>query len=556
MQPRTLPAQSGNKILKSIAAFTLTVIAASASAQVAGAYKVTNLVSDGSVPATTTDAGFINPWAISSSGTWWISAQGSGQNYVVPSTTNLINFKVVVPFNTGVTTTTGLPAGSVTTAGSTGMLLSNNVKASFLFSTLDGTISGWNSGLGTAGAISRIAINNAAAGASYPGLAIINTATASYILAPNFGTGNAIEIYDGTFAKTTLPGTFKDPTLPANYAPFSVHVLNGKVYVAYALRTAAAPFRTVDAVGNGAVSVFDLSGNFIARVATGGNLDSPWGVAFAPASFGVFGGSLLIGNFGNGLINAYDPVTFAWRGQLTDNTGKPLTYASLWELLPGGTTVGNTTTVSGGDVNTVYFTAGLTGELHGLFAAISNDTTAGTAAFGVSSSIAAATVTAGSSVQAIISIAPHLRLQRSRQAGLHRASRRSQLLLRQRHTHSISHSPNHHHRHHPDLEEHRTPRTSKPPRSRHYLGFAVALWFATDLLPQTSVRELHSASPLHHLRNDAPPPRRDRRMLQRLRCLTSHSPRNLAGVYHRNRRRTHPGSSHLSDRAVTAVSVT
>jgi uncharacterized protein (TIGR03118 family) len=387
-------------------AFALAATCIPSAAQVGGAYQVANLVSDGSVAATVTDPGFINPWGISASGTWWISTQGSGFNYVI-STVPAISFHVIVPAFSGLTTATGLPTGSVTTGGTTGMILPNGTKASFLFSTLDGTISGWNSKLGTAGAISQIAINNNSAGASYTGLAIINTATASYILAPNFGTANAIEIYDGTFKPTKLTGTFTDPSLPAGYSPFSVHVLGSQVFVAYALRTAAAPYHSVDALGNGVVDVFDTSGNFVARVATGGTLDSPWGVAIAPAGFGIFGGDILIGNFGNGLINAYDPKTFAWRGQLVDGTGKPLTYASLWDLLPGGTAVGNTTAVSGGDPNTVYFAAGLTGEAHGLFAAISNNptpTAAGT--FGLGASVGAVTVTAGSSASAVISIAP------------------------------------------------------------------------------------------------------------------------------------------------------
>ncbi len=378
-----------------------------ASSQVGGAYKVTNLISDGSVPAAFTDPGFINPWAVSASGTWWISAAGTGSGYVVASTPTpgTINFKVVVPLASG--TVAGMPTGCVTTGGATGMILPNGTKASFLFSTLDGTISGWNSKLGTAGAIAQVAINNSAAGASYTGLAIINTATSSFIIAANFGTGKTIEVYDSTFKPTKLPGTFTDPNLPAGYAPFSVHVLNNQVYVAYAQQSASAPYHSTGGLGAGAVSVFDINGNYIARIATGGNLDAPWGVAFAPAGFGIFGGSLLIGNFGNGIINAYDPASFVYRGQLTDGTGAPLSYGSLWELLPGGTTVGNTTSVSGGDTSTVYMTAGLAGEAHGLFAAISNDTTtAGTPAFGFSASTGALTVTNGSSVSASVSVAP------------------------------------------------------------------------------------------------------------------------------------------------------
>jgi hypothetical protein len=163
----------------------------------------------------------------------------------------------------------------------------------------------------------------------------------------------------------------------------------------------------VNALGNGAVSIFDTSGNFVARVATGGNLDSPWGVAIAPTDFGIFGGALLIGNFGNGLINAYNPTTYAYLGQLTDGTGTPLNHPSLWELLPGGTTVGGTTSVSGGDPSTVYFTAGLAGETHGLFAGIANSTTAtGTPAFGFSVATSTLSVADGASAQTTVSVAP------------------------------------------------------------------------------------------------------------------------------------------------------
>ena len=185
-----------------------------------------------------------------------------------------------------------------------------------------------------------------------------------------------------------------------------MHVLNGHVYVAYALRSTTTPYRSVNAVGDGVVDEFDGNGNFIARIATGGNLDAPWGVAIAPAGFGIFGGDILIGNFGNGMINAYDPNSFAYLGQLTDGTGKPLVYSSLWELLPGGTAVTNTTAVSGGTVGTVYFTAGLAGEQHGLLGAIANSAPSGTPAFGFSASAGALTMTAGSSGSATLSVAP------------------------------------------------------------------------------------------------------------------------------------------------------
>jgi uncharacterized protein (TIGR03118 family) len=398
------------QILRKLVLHSVAVLAAVLPAA-AQSYKVTNLLSDGSVAATNTDPNFKNPWAISSSGTFWISAANTGYNYVVPAA-GTISFKVIVPTAASPNTAPGLPAGSVTTGGAVGMLLSNGTKASFIFSTLDGTISGWNSKLGTANAISTVAINNSAAGASYPGLAILNIASGgvtskSYILAANFGTGNAIEVYDSSFAPTKLTGSFTDPTLPAGYAPFSVHVIGSQVFVNYALRTSTAPYLSVNGAGNGVVSVFDTSGTFVSRVATAGNLNAPWGIAFAPTNFGIFSGDLLIGNFGDGIINVFDPKTFAYLGQLVDSTGKPLQYASLWELLAGGTTVTGTTAVAGGDTSTVYFTAGLDKEQHGLFAGISNAATAGaTPTFGFSAAAPSATVTAGGTTQVQLSLAP------------------------------------------------------------------------------------------------------------------------------------------------------
>ncbi|HEY4355686.1 MAG TPA: TIGR03118 family protein [Acidobacteriaceae bacterium] len=393
-------------LLPRLAAIGLAFVGASLPAG-AQAYKVNNLISDGSVTAAVTDPNFINPWAISSSPTWWMSTAGSGMNFVVAAA-GTISFRVVIPAASGLPTATGLPAGSVTTAGASGMLLTNGTKASFIFSTLDGTIAGWNSKLGTAGAICTTMINNSAAGASYPGLAILNAnATTSYILAANFGTGNGIEVYDSTFQKTALAGSFKDPNLPSGYAPFSVHILGTQIFVAYAQRTATAPFLPVTGTSTGVVDIFDVNGNFVSRAVTGGNLNAPWGVAYAPANFGVFSNDLLIGNFGDGKINAYDPKTFAYQGQLVDSTGKSLTYLSLWELLTGGTAVGNTTSVSGGDTSTVYFTAGLASEAHGLFGGITSGTVSGAGpTYGFTASTGTASVNDGSSVQVGYNIVP------------------------------------------------------------------------------------------------------------------------------------------------------
>ncbi len=225
----------------------------------------------------------------------------------------------------------------------------------------------------------------------------------AFLLAANFGKGSTLEVYDNKFASAKLAGSFTDPNLPAGYVPYAVHVIGTQVFVTYALRaTTGGP--TV-APGNGMVNVFDTNGNFVSRaVSPGGNLNAPWGVAIAPTTFGVFGGDLMVGNFGDGIINVYDPKTFAYLGQLADGTGKTFVYASLWEIFFGLTAPSSS---NGGNQNTLYFTAGLASEKHGLLGSINtSSTTSGTATYGFSASSSAATVTAGSSATVVLSAAP------------------------------------------------------------------------------------------------------------------------------------------------------
>ena len=378
-----------------------------ASAQ--GAFTVNPLISDTPIAGNTTvlvEPTFVDPWGMSAGPTWWISTNVSGLNYVVglsatapPAAT--YSFTVTVPPGT---TGTGQPSGSVSTKGAQPFALSNGGNASFIFSTTDGTISAWDSAVGKGGT-ALITVNNTAANAVYTGLAILNntvgTTTTSYLLAPNFGAGAKVEVYNSAFQLTQLAGSFTDPNLPAGYAPYSIHVIGSQVFVGYALRANAQPYQEILATGNGIVSVFDTNGNFVSRVVTGGNSNAPWGVAFAPANFGIYSNDLLIGNFGDGMINVYNPTTYAYLGQLMDGTGKPFVYPSLWDLQTG------TSTQNGQSVGTVFFTAGLANESHGLFAEIFNNATAtGTPTFGASAAFSSFNVKTGSSVQAVVSVAP------------------------------------------------------------------------------------------------------------------------------------------------------
>ena len=374
-----------------------------APAQVAGVYQVTNILSDGSVPAMTTDPGFIDPWGVSGTNTLWIDTNVTGFSYLSSIAGVLGSFKAIVPPASG--TGTGSPTGTVQNT-TTGFILSNGSKASFLFATLDGTISGWNGGTSAGGNHALIAINNSASNAVYPDLALVTNTTGTFLLAPNFGQGAKVEIYNTSFAAATLAGTFTDPSVPTGYAPYAIKVLGTQVFVTYMLRTVppfaagAGTYQEVLGTNTGFVSVFDVNGNFVARVVTGGNLNAPWGVAIAPAGFGIYSGDLLVGNFGDGLITAYSPTApYAYLGMVSDGTGKAISYPGLWEIFVSTATAANP--------SAIYFTAGIGGEQHGLFGVIANSTSASsTPTFNLSASSQVASVTMGSSAGLIISVAP------------------------------------------------------------------------------------------------------------------------------------------------------
>jgi uncharacterized protein (TIGR03118 family) len=371
----------------------------------------TNLVSDLPGVAQIQDSNLVNPWGISeSSGSpFWISDNNAGVSslYHVPGANNtpvsIDPLVVSIPTPNDPLGATGAPTGTVFNLDLKGMGFKVNgfdangvatsAPAIFLFVTEDGTIVGWNPGVNPknfdpnkAGTYGIIAVDNstnpnAADGAVYKGMTIAtsnapifagDSASNAVIYVANFRSGQ-IEVYDSNFHPVMLPtGAFSDPNLPAGYAPFNVQVLNGKVYVTYAKQNAdkhddlAGPHRGFVDVFNldGTPGVTKPDGTVTPRLITRGPLNSPWGLAIAPASFGHLGGALLVGNFGDGHINAFDAGTGKFLAQLTDPDGEPIQIDGLWALK-----VGNGG--QGGDANTVYFTAGLFGETHGLFGSLS-----------------------------------------------------------------------------------------------------------------------------------------------------------------------------------------
>jgi uncharacterized protein (TIGR03118 family) len=332
-------------------------------AQTSSTYVQTNIISDGAtVKATVTDPTLINPWGVSVGPAIWIDKAGSGSVAV-----DTLAGATAVPLLPPVTISAaapapaqGSPSGTVYNSNNAIFDIPGSTSALFLFGTLDGTIAAWNGNSGT----QAVTVVNNSAKASYTDIALDTNATGTFLLAANFRQGT-VDVFDSTFAAHALTGSFANPTLPAGYSPFGIHSIGGNIYVTYAQVNAT----TGESVGAGLgyVNEFDNNGNFIARVASQSVLNAPWGMALAPAGFGSFGGDLLIGNFGDGVINAFDPKTFALIGSLNTSAGTPIANIGLWEIF-FGQNGGQTTTL--GDPNTLYFAAGINGEKGGLFGSI------------------------------------------------------------------------------------------------------------------------------------------------------------------------------------------
>lgn len=367
-----------------------------AGAQQTTVYKQTNIISDGAVPALVTDPNFVDPWGISIGQDFWINTNVTGFNYVTDASGN-IAFKATIPPASG--TGTGSPTGTVFVSGAPAgsFMLSNGQPAVFLFCSLDGTISGWN--VSSAGNVAETKVNRSANKAVYTDMALLTNSTGTFILAANFGQGHSLEIFDTSFNPVAFSGPFTDPNLPDGYAPYAIHVIGTTVYVTYMLRDTTTFQETLGA-GTGIVDAYDFNGQFVKRAITGGNLNAPWGMALAPAGFGRFGGDLLIGNFGDGVINVYDPTSFNFVGQLTDASGNVIANSGLWEIVFGQANP------SVGDPNTLYFSAGLNQERDGLFGSIAAVAPTAAGSFTLTSSSNALTVTRGQSGMLTLSLAP------------------------------------------------------------------------------------------------------------------------------------------------------
>ncbi|HET6879917.1 MAG TPA: TIGR03118 family protein, partial [Pirellulales bacterium] len=363
-------------------------------------YLQVNLASDQNGAALIQDPNLVNPWGVAlpaSGGALWVSDNGTGVSTlysgdVAGSAFGKVPLTVSIP--------TGAPTGqvansttdfSVSAAGASG-------PAKFIFASENSDITGWNPTVPAPGS-TQAEVAATTAGAVYKGIALANNGTANQLYAANFS-ADKIDVFDAGFNPLTLAaGAFTDPNLPAGYAPFNIANIGGQLYVTYALQDAT-KHDDVAGFGHGFVDVYDTSGNFIKRLITGhpgtptDPMDSPWGLALAPANFGDFSGDLLVGNFGNGKINAFDPNTGALLGTLSDAAGNPLVIDGLWALQFGNAS-------SAGNTNTLFFTAGTNGEQDGLLGEIVS--AAGTPLAGDGAKITATEATAFSGTVAAFS---------------------------------------------------------------------------------------------------------------------------------------------------------
>lgn len=311
-------------------------------------YEVTPLVSDLSNVASHTDPNLINSWGLFfvPNGNFWVADNGSNLSTLYQPDGSIVNFVINVA-----SATTGAKLNT-STFNFFIMKGANQAPAQFLFDTEEGKILGFNKSLDPTNAI--VAVDNSSTGAVYKGLEITsNCCQNAFLFATDFHNAK-IDVFNSAF---NLAGIIKDFTIPSGYAPFNVRNLNGLLYVTYAKQKGPDNHDDDPGIGHGFVDVFTISGALKQRLISQGNLNSPWGLAIAPSNFGEFSGALLVGNFGDGKINCYDPSSGQFLGQLADLTGSPIVIDGLWAL---------EFSFNG----TLYFSSGPNGENDGLVGTI------------------------------------------------------------------------------------------------------------------------------------------------------------------------------------------
>jgi uncharacterized protein (TIGR03118 family) len=320
-----------------------------------GGFVQINLASDVPGMARVLDPNLVNPWGIafSPTGPFWFADNSSGVSDLLDGRGQPVPLVVTVPG--------GTPTGMVFNPGPGFVLSADGLSAPsrFLFATEDGAISGWTA---FEPGHALLAVDNSSAGAVYTGLALgADPAGHNFVYAADFSRGT-IDVFDQDFRPVVRPGSFRDANLPAGFAPFNIQNIKNLLFVTYAQQDQDGR-EDVAGAGLGFIDVYRPDGSLVRRFASQGALNAPWGLALAPAAFAPLGGALLVGNNGDGHINAYDPGSGAFLGELAADNGSPLVIPDLWAL-----TFGNGH--AGGDADTLFFAAGVAYDEHGLFGAI------------------------------------------------------------------------------------------------------------------------------------------------------------------------------------------
>lgn len=332
-------------------------------------YKQTNLVADTSGVAGAMDSNLVNPWGISrSSGSpWWVSDNGTGMATLYTGTGTAASLVVTIPTGDPNVSTTGTPTGQVFN-GTQDFQLAPGKPALFIFVTEDGTVSGWNPGVNPSAAVIKVPEKLPVSGASvFKGVALATITDSSggatnFLYVADFRKGR-VNVYDKNFHQVSLgEDAFRDDHVRAGFSPFNIQNIGGNLYVAYAKQDSQ-KHDEVDGAGLGYVDVYTPWGHLINRLEHGWWLNGPWGMTQAPSDFGAYSHDILVGQFGSGNIDVFDPVTGQFKGFLNDATNMPITINGLWGINFGG---GGTS----GPANTLFFAAGSDGEQHGLFGTI------------------------------------------------------------------------------------------------------------------------------------------------------------------------------------------
>jgi uncharacterized protein (TIGR03118 family) len=317
----------------------------------------TNLVSDlSTVGAMLVDPALKNPWglALSASPPLWVANNASATATVYSvgagaATVTAVPLAVAIPG--GRASTGDPPSPTVQVLNATAAF----GGARFIFSSESGQITTWKP---TDGRAAELKFSSPTA--VYKGLAIASSGDGTFLYASNFHDAT-VDVFDTNFQNVTLAGDFSDPSLPGGYAPFGIQELHGLIYVTYAKQNDA-KHDDVAGRGHGFIDVYTVDGFFVKRLASRGSLDSPWGMVTAPASFGDFAGKLLVGDFGDGRINVFDPFSGRFLAQLRNEAHRPIAIDGLWGLKVG--------TAATAGTGTVLFSAGINGEADGLLGAL------------------------------------------------------------------------------------------------------------------------------------------------------------------------------------------